>query len=151
MTSIYTQGRLGLSHGLTLERLHCTIRSREGCCDLASFITEGSLVCQDLCGVLAGEHCWRKEIGCEEQDNMIHVNILGSIHCLRRMIFNTFQFCSALNQLVYPIAYTSAWLILATNFSFLHIYWYCCNHILQYRNVKYIFTIDPFGCSPSTP
>lgn len=60
MASIYTQGRLGLSHGLTLERLHCRICSREGCCDLTRFIAEGSLVCKNLCGVLAGEHCWKE-------------------------------------------------------------------------------------------
>ncbi len=60
MAPIYTQGRLGLSHGLTLERLHCKICSREGCRDLSSFIAEGSLVCENLCGVLAGEHCQRE-------------------------------------------------------------------------------------------
>lgn len=78
MTSIYTQGRLGLSHGLTLKRFHCNICSREGCCDLASFIAEGSLVRQNLCGVLAGEHCWREEMGYEEQDTRLYVYMVNT-------------------------------------------------------------------------
>lgn len=69
MASIYTQGWLGLSHGLSLEWLDCRIGSREGRCDLASFIAEGALVSENFCGVLAGEHC-----GKDGKNSLIQLN-----------------------------------------------------------------------------
>lgn len=75
MTSIYTQRRLGLSHGLTLETLHCGVCTKDARCDPASFIAEGPLVCEDLCGVLGGEHWWREQMGFK-----LHKEIF-SCHC----------------------------------------------------------------------
>lgn len=61
MASVDAQGRLGLGHALTLQRLQRWIWSRRGCCDLARLVTEGPLVFEKLCGVLAGEHCWEEK------------------------------------------------------------------------------------------
>lgn len=72
VASVDTQGRLGLGHGLTLQRLHCRTGSREGCRDLTGFIAEGPLVSENLCGVLAGEHCWREGTQ-EELGSSLHL------------------------------------------------------------------------------
>lgn len=76
-------------------------------------------------------------------------NVIESIHCLSRMILNILQLLllffqtSALKQFVYQLTDTSAWLILSTIFSFLHIYWYCRICWLKQQVTHFVFMQDP--------
>ena len=58
MAAVDAQGGLGLGHGVALQGLHGGggASGRRG--DLARFVAEGPLVGENLCGVLACEHCW---------------------------------------------------------------------------------------------
>ena len=77
MAAVDAQRGLGLGHGVALQGLHRGggPSGRRG--DLACFVAEGPLVGENLCGVLACEHCWNTvmALASDRSFELIRVNM----------------------------------------------------------------------------